>query len=198
MCHGNMQEIQKYREECIGGRLLSLVPVSEEHFELIIRLRNKERNRYFFNQQSELTFQGQEQWFREYLLRDNDIYWVLSNQEDKLVGTMRLYDIDKAEGLCSQGSFIVDENYADEAPYALEAELLSLDFAFHVLQLQGVVNEDRGDNKIMNNLSKKMGFEFVKHTYLNNIEYNYYILKRENYLKARGKIDSIVEYWVRR
>lgn len=170
--------VKEYRKKVIIGLCLNLVPLNEKFLSDIVRLRNQDRSKYYLNQNLVLTLDMQKKWYNDYLKRLNDIYWCIQNKEGIIIGTIRLYDITKSD--CNQGSFILDENYSMGLPYALETELLTLDFAFNTLKIKEVINEDRIDNKMMNSISKKMGFKFEKKINIRDIEYNRYILKKED------------------
>ena len=187
--------ISEFRGKNIVGKYIDLVPFTPEDAENVVRIRNEQKNRYYLNQTYELTVEGQKKWYETYLERDNDIYWCIYNKKNEFIGTVRVYDIDVDNNLCDQGSFMIDEEHAEGAPYALEAEILSLDFIFDVLNIYNVINEDRSDNKVMNNLSKKLGFVFKKDTVINDVDYKYYILTPEEYRKNRDKFVQIIECW---
>ena len=193
---GNL--IREYRNKVLKGKFIDLVPLSEKDMENVVELRNKEKNRYFLNQTYTLTVEGQLRWYQTYLERDNDIYWSIYSKAGQFVGTVRIYDIDEEKDLCTQGSFIIDEEFAEEAPYAIEAELLSLDFVFDVLHIGNVINEDRADNKVMNNLTRKLGFVFQDDTVVNGVDYKYYLLNPEGYQRNRQKFLDVVLYWCER
>ncbi len=91
---------------------------------------------------------------------------------------------------------MVDTRYSRTAPYAAEAIILSLDFAFDVLGVQTIVNEDRHDNKNMNSLSRRFGFQFLRETDIRGVTYNYYKLRRDTY--KRGEIQEILDLWLSR
>ncbi|MBQ9135775.1 MAG: GNAT family N-acetyltransferase [Lachnospiraceae bacterium] len=193
---GNL--IREYRNKVLKGKCIDLVPLSEKDMENVVELRNKEKNRYFLNQTYTLTVEGQLRWYQTYLERDNDIYWSIYSKAGQFVGTVRIYDIDEEKDLCTQGSFIIDDEFAEEAPYAIEAELLSLDFVFDVLHIGNVINEDRADNKVMNNLTRKLGFVFQNDTVVNGVDYKYYLLNPEGYQRNRQKFLDVVLYWCER
>lgn len=178
---GNNCNIIKYREKIIEGKCIDLVPVKEELLPRVIELRNQERSRYFLNQSVILTLEMQKKWYDEYLKRDNDIYWCIRSRENIIVGTVRLYNI--TESSCDHGSVMIDEKYSMGMPYALEAEILSLEFAFYTLKVKQIFNDDRHDNKMMNSISKKMGFVFQNVIDIGGVPYNHYILEEKN-LKA--------------
>lgn len=194
-----LEKILLYKQEAvIEGICIDFVPFKMSWIDDFIRVRNVDKNRYFFNQSYLLTVESQKLWYEEYARKDNDIYWCVLNKSGKFIGTMRLYNINIEESILTQGSFMIDAEVAGEAPYALEAELMSLDFAFNILKVKKIINENRYDNQVMNNLSKKLGFVFIKDTKVNEVPYKYYILTEENYLKKRNAIFSIIEYWGKR
>lgn len=187
--------VQEYRNKALCGKLIDLIPLTQNDFENVVDLRNEEKNRYFMAQKQLLTVADQEKWYESYSDRNNDLYWCIFDKKKRFIGTMRLYDISLDCEILDQGSFMIYEKYAQEAPYAIEAELLSLDFAFNVLNIKSIINEDRADNKIMNNLTKKIGFTYIKDTIINGENYKYYLLNEKDYLSKRDKLAKLIERW---
>ena len=169
--------ISRYRNEPYRGLSIDLVPIDESMLADIVRLRNQENSKYYLNQRGDLCIEQQAEWYDRYVGRDNDIYWCIRNKSGEIVGTVRLYDI--TDDRCEHGSFIVDEKYAMGAPYALEAMILSLDFAFKELKLRLVDCNDRQDNANMNSISRRLGFVFQEKHEINGVLYNHYILSEE-------------------
>ncbi len=190
--------IKEFRNKVIEGKCINLVPFTINDVANVVDIRNREKNKYFLNQASELNIERQTKWYEAYLTRYNDIYWCIYNKQNQFIGTVRVYDIDKDADICNQGSFMVDEEYAEGAPYAIEAEILTLDFIFNQLKINNVINENRADNRVMNNLSKKLGFVLKKNTIINGVDYKYYLLNPSDYKKNRDKFQSVVDYWVSR
>lgn len=190
--------IDEYRNKKIIGKCIDLIPFTLDNVENVVSIRNKDRNKYFLNQTYEISVQSQTEWYQRYIERHNDIYWCIYNKEAQFVGTIRIYDIDDENDICDQGSFMIDEEIGTGTPYALEAEILTLDFIFEKLKIARVINEDRADNKVMNNLTKKIGFIFEKKTIINCVDYNYYLLDYDNYKNNREKFQTVIDYWVNR
>lgn len=190
-----MKNLMELKKKIIKGTFIDLVPLTQEHLNDIVNLRNQEKNRYFLNQQSIIDYNSQLKWYNDYLKRETDIYWAIYNKNNQFIGTIRIYDIDFNKDICEQGSFMIDSKFSVEAPYAVEAELLSLDFAFYELEIKDVINKIREDNKIMNNLGKKIGFKFIKNILINQVKYNYYILKVDDYEKNRDKFINLIKLW---
>lgn len=188
----------KNKEDVIEGVAIDFVPVTVEDAEDIFKMRNAYRNMYFFNQQRELNINDQREWLESYEKRNNDIYWAIYDKNKVFIGTIRLYNINFEDGTCEQGSFMIDEAHAKEGPYAIEAELLSLDFAFETLKLRKIINCDRHDNKKMNSLTKKIGFEFIDIVSINGVDFNRYYLSHDNYINKRYKLVRVLDYWKER
>lgn len=190
--------VAEYRNRRINGRIIDLVPFGEEWIRDFVRVRNAEKNLYFFNQQYLLTEESQKEWYDRYLERPDDIFWCILDKKGRFLGTVRLYEIDADASILTHGSFMIDAGVADEAPYALEAEILSLDFAFDMLHIGQVINENRQDNRVMNALSRQLGFAFIKNTSIGGVPYQYHLLSEDAYRKKRAKIDAVVTYWAGR
>ncbi|MDE6433393.1 MAG: GNAT family N-acetyltransferase [Lachnospiraceae bacterium] len=191
----NLEEIVfSYKQNVIEGSFCNLIPIREIDLNDIVMLRNQERNKYFLHQESDITLEQQRIWYQKYCIRKDDIYWGIHNKKGNLVGTIRLYDI--SDGSCEEGSCIIDENYAKEAPYAIEAKYLTIQFAFEILHLNRMVNENKKDNRVMNSFSKQLGFEKIKTVTIRDAEFNYYVLTPEQFQKE--KVQQILEYWSNR
>lgn len=190
--------VKEYRGKRIEGKFVDLVPFTLDDADNVVEIRNREKNRYFLNQTYIITSESQAKWYDSYLERFDDIYWCIYNKQNQFIGTVRVYDIDEEKDICDQGSLMIDEDYAAGGPYAVEVELLTLDFIFDVLKIGKVINEDRADNKVMNNLTKKLGFKFIKDTKIGEVDYKYYLLSPEDYKKKRETFARIIEYWDQR
>ena len=191
---GHEKIVMRYRKEIIEGKVIDLIPLGKKDLPEVVRIRNQAKSRYFFNQSEILTLEMQENWYEKYLLRNDDIYWGIFTKDGKIIGTQRLYDI--TAGRCEQGSTVLDEDLALCGPYAAEAILLSLQFAFDVLHVKIVVNDNRFDNKNMNSISKKVGFKFVKEQEIRGVKYLYHELKEDDF--NAGKLQKIINNWVDR
>lgn len=183
-----------YKETSFSGQCIDMIPVTDSALTKIVELRNQQRSQYFLNQSKELTYKDQKKWYDEYKKRDNDIYWVITDKNGDVIGTNRLYDI--TDNQCEQGSLIIDENRAKEAPYLVEAMLLTLSFAFDQLKVNKVINEDRVDNKVMNSITKRIGFTYLKDVEIRGATYRYYELTKENY--KRDMLADLLNRWMER
>lgn len=188
------ETVAEYRQKDLTGKIVDMSPVTEKDLADIIRMRNDPKMMYYLNQPMEITLDSQKAWFEKYQERTDDLYWTIKDKNGLVVGTNRLYDITADK--CVQGSLMVDTRYSRTAPYAAEAIMLSLDFAFDVLGVETIVNEDRYDNKNMNSLSRRFGFQFLRETDIRGVTYNYYELQRNTY--KREDIEEILNLWLSR
>ena len=186
--------IIQYRLKDIIGNIVNLSPANEKFVQDIIRMRNNNKTMYYLNQGKKLTIDDQIEWFKYYFLRYNDLYWIIKDKEERVIGTNRLYDITNEK--CVQGSIIIDEQYSMSAPYAAEAIMLSINFAFNILCVNTIINEDRKDNKNMNSITKRLGFKFIMETDIRGIPYNYYELYPCNYNKKY--LEELINLWIAR
>lgn len=174
----------KTEGQYIIGATIDLRPCTLEHSETIVKLRNQKKSRYHLNQKEASTIAGQDAWYQRYAQSDDDLYWCIYDKSGRMVGVIRIYDIMPDGGCCNQGSFIIDEACAMGGPYALETEILTLDFCFDALQIDRVLNDDRVENKKMNSISRRVGFRFLEEFERGDARYNLYELTRETYKRA--------------
>ncbi len=183
----------KVKGQVVQGKYVDLYPCTPEHGETIVRLRNQEKSRYHLNQKEASTIERQNAWYNDYALRDDDLYWCIYSKTGNIIGVIRLYHI-KADGSAgNQGSFIIDEAYAMSGPYALETELLTLDFCFYTLQMEKVLNDNRVENKNMNSISRRIGFQFIEEFERDDANFNLYELTRAAY--KRADLVNLMEKW---
>ena len=183
----------KAEVQVIKGKYVDLYPYIIEHGETIVNLRNQEKSRYNYNQKEASTVEGQNEWYSGYAQRDNDIYWCIYDKIGNMIGVIRLYNIKLDGTCCNQGSFIIDEAYAMNGPYALETEILSLDFVFDILQMDKVLNDNRVENKNMNSISKRIGFKIVEEFERDDARFNLFELTKDAY--KRADLKNTLDKW---
>lgn len=192
---GANMNVTNYKLLHISGNFINLLPYTEKYIEKIVEMRNTQKVRYFLNQIEPSTFEKQMLWTRQYIKRENDLYWVIQSKETgEIIGTTSLYDIDRVQA--EKGRFIIDENVSIQKPYALEAELLIINFAFKTLKLKKLVTCTREDNLKMESINKKFSFEYSRDFFIRGIKYKAYCLKQENYSPER--FEKIIKHWIDR
>ncbi len=185
--------ILKWRTKKIEGKSITLIPVEERDLPEIARMRSQSKSIYFFNQGGPLTLEMQKEWFRQYLSRDNDIYWGIHTEEGKLIGTIRIYDV--MGDSCEQGSLVIDEKMAMKGPYSVEALLLSAKFAFEVLNVRVIKKHVRFDNKNMISIDKRLGVTPIGEVDIRGVKYLYNELYQADLQEE--KIMAVIDTWNR-
>lgn len=197
-CEERYAKISELRKKDIIGKFIILRPATVDYAEDIVKLRNRPKNLYWFNQLKEITIENQKEWFSNYLLSIDDIYWCILDKKENFIGTIRLYKISDDGSSCEEGSYVIDEDVSDEAPYAIEAKFIILDVAFNELQMKKVLNNNRFDNKIMNNMDNQLGFDKGNVVKIQDVDYIHRVLLPEKYQKNRLKFLDVINYWSER
>lgn len=190
--------LKELRTHDVVGKFVILRPASIVYAEQIMELRNRPTNRYWFHQAYEITLEGQRKWFASYEMTENDIYWVVLDKEEKFIGTIRLYDIDLDGRVCTEGSYVIDENVAGDGPYAVEAKMLALDVAFSELQIESMINDNRADNKVINNIDNQLGYDHGTIIQVRGVDFQHRILYVKDYLSHREVLPGLIDYWSER
>jgi len=180
----------------IAGKYVCLLPCELKHSEFITQLRNQKKSRFYLNQSIESTIENQNIWFHKYYQSDDDIYWCIQNNYGILIGVIRLYNIIHDGSCCNQGSFIISDEYAMKEPFALEAIILSIDYAYNDLHINKIINDIRVENKKMISICKRVGFKFTNTIVNDGVEFNIYELTRSNY--KRCELLQILDLWKNR
>lgn len=191
-------KILELRKKDIIGKCVILRPATSRYAKDIMNIRNKPKNMYMFNQDYLITVESQTKWFNEYEKTTDDIYWCVLDKNEQFIGTIRLYGIDENGEYCEEGSYVIDEEVANEAPYAVEAKMLALDVAFDTLQIKKMINDNRKDNNIMNNIDNQLGFDKGYVIKIRGVDYLHRILLADNYCNNRDKFSKLVDYWSER
>ncbi len=97
---------------CARGRLVSLRPMEEEDFPLIVKWRNNKRVRDNFIYREEFTLEGQRAW-KENMIDTGRVlqYMICENSRDfRPVGSVYLRDIDRDRLTAEYGIFIGEDD----------------------------------------------------------------------------------------
>lgn len=188
-----------FKNKIIEGKIVRLVPIEESDLNYIISKRNIESNKYFFNQNKDITINEQKDWYDLYIKRDNDFYYIIKSKITSLnVGMIRVYECDllfKNGGGCFFGSIFVDKTDKTFAPYAKDAAIALIDFVFNQLKLLYIIIDAKDDNELMNKFAIKLGCKFNDEIQIRGKKYNRYILYKESYLLYKKiLIDRINNY----
>lgn len=190
-----LERVEKLRTEPYSGDLVDLIPYSPEYAQATIDLRNTDRAKFFLTQHDDLTLEDQQRWYETvYLLRNNDIQWLVADKKGEIVGTNALYDIDIEGGDSGEkGRQVIREEVAMLGPYALEADYIACRLAFDELGLRRVIACFREDNVKVASMNKRMGFEYFETRELRGQPLLYHHCTREQFQDAFLK--GIIDHW---
>lgn len=146
-------------EEC------SLEPLTLKFVENIRVLRNK--NRFFFIDNQLISKEQQNMWYQKYLLKDDDIMFVILSKNKEFLGNIGLYNINLDTKTAEFGRVIVDKI----APKYTGTNAIKgiLSFAKKTLGLNCIYCSVLLNNEKAKSIYKKLGFEIVKQE--NDLEY---------------------------
>ena len=134
-------------------------PLSAEDCEPLRTLRN--RNRQYFFSSAEISREQQENWFRNYLAKENDyVFSVFYN--NVWVGSASLYNISGAGG--EFGRIVVDGDRVSRKGLGSEAVRAVCKIGFEKLGLESIFLEVLSDNKRAIHAYEKAGFQFTEET----------------------------------
>jgi len=183
-----------YRQKAIIGKIIDMIPYDPSYAEEVVRLRNTDRVRYFLNQDYESTLETQHKWYDDYLLRDNDILWVVKNKQGQMIGTNRIYDVDQNKA--EKGSQIINEEFSLGAPFALESEIILVNFLFKKIGIKKIIAKIRDDNEKTKSMNVKMGFFETNYEIIRGVRYIIYELDNKDY--NLSYFEDIINYWSNR
>ena len=137
-----------------------LKPLEWKNIEELRNLRNKEENRKCFIYQKEITKEEQENWYKKYLEKEEDIMFsaFLKADEEYLIGFAAFYDIDKNSKKCEFGRIIVDKNKVTKKGIGYQITKCLCDIGFQNLGLDMIYLEVFSDNIPALKTYEKAGF----------------------------------------
>lgn len=142
----------------IEGKLISLVELNETHLPQMVEWRNDPFVSRFMIDQSNFTLAKQIEWFDKIKAdKSRQQFIIVRNKSGESIGVVNLMRIVKENNNCYWGFYIGDQNFR-MGGYAIEAEFLILQYAFHVLEMNKVYCETLSYNSKVISVHKKFGF----------------------------------------
>ena len=136
----------------IQGKNIRLREVSEEDSLPILNLRNDPTISQFLSNTSPITIEQQQNWIRLNKERADGHYWTIRDISDKVFGTISLYNV--IDGRAEFGRYICINSL-----FAIEAELLLIEFAFSEMGLREIYCRTVLNNEKVWKQHYKFGFE---------------------------------------
>ena len=137
-----------------------LKPLEQKNIEDLRNLRNKEENRKCFIYQKEITKEEQENWYKRYSEKEEDLMFsaFLKENEEYPVGFAALYNIDKNNKKCEFGRIIVDKSKVTKKGIGYQITKCLCDIGFQDLGLDMIYLEVFSDNIPALKTYLKVGF----------------------------------------
>lgn len=138
-----------------------LRPVTIDDAEFIVKLRNQEHAKGFIHNTSN-DVEKQRQWIRDYLSRDNEYYWILTDLIGRPFGTQSFYDYNANKNEIVAGRWVKMEGFENNA---ISSHVQLFDFAFNVLKVNAVINDVVSTNKAVIKYHHFLGEKEFYHEY---------------------------------
>jgi len=138
--------------------------LNKEDLPLTLAWRNQDNIRKWFFYSAPITPQQHENWFKNYLERDNDFVFIIEEVSEgfRPVGQVAIYNIDW-EGLRAEfGRLMIGEPSAAGKGLASAATQAVLELSFEKLGLQEIYLEVYSNNVKAVSLYKSVGFKLLK------------------------------------
>ena len=163
----------KYFKKLIGERIY-LSPISIEDAEKYVEWLNDFDTTDYIGR-SHLTITIDEE--KKYLEKHNNseiLFAIVTEKDDKLIGTISLHDIDHIRRIATMGIFIGDKEHRGKG-YGTEAVKLILDYGFNYINLNNIKLDLKEFNERALACYKKCGFkEYGRRRKCNFINGKYY------------------------
>lgn len=167
--------------DVIKGNRLIFVPVNEEDAKFILDLRLSSKGTYLSKTANDLFLQ--KEFITKSISDHNQQYFIIKNEENESIGTIRLYDpIDNS--IC-WGSWIIKDGVRKS--YSIESALILYNYAFYC----GFYNahiDVRKKNRSVISFHEKFGAKLIKETK----EDNYYQLEFYTILQSLKKYEKFL------
>lgn len=163
----------KYFKKLRGERVY-LSPRNIEDAELYTEWLNEFDTTDYIGTSSQVMSLKEEKEYLEAEKKSEVAFAIVTEKEDKLIGSIALHDIDHIRRIATMGIFIGDKEYRGQG-YGTEAVRLILDFGFNYLNLNNIKLDLKEFNVRALACYKKCGFkEYGRRRKCNFINGKYY------------------------
>ena len=141
--------------QLVQGKYVKLRLVELEDAGFIVTLRNYAKSQKFLSATS-TSIEAQEQWMRDYKLRERqgiEFYYMIELHDGRSIGLIRLYDL-KAD-IFSGGSWIIAPGHPHHV--AIETVLLLYDLCFDQLGYEKILLQVVKENQSVIRFHKRFG-----------------------------------------
>ena len=166
---------------------VTLFPLSKQHIQLLRNWRNDSKNAKYLRSIPFITPDMQEQWYEDYLKNEDEICFVIFENQvlNRVVGSLSLYDFNGNQA--EFGKILIGDAEAHGKSVGYHAILAVLRIAFEELKLETVVLHVYEENIAARHIYEKAGFKKIDSKPINDMTENYMELQRSCYLKMFSK-----------
>ncbi len=162
----------------ISGKLCYLSPINPEDAERFTEWINNFEVTFYMNQfQKNIGKQLGEKIISEHAMNGNQMYSIIDNETQKVIGYCNLFDINFQSDTAEAGIMIGERNFWNRG-FGKEALTLLLDIGFNTLNLRNILIRVFDFNKRAVKCFEKVGFKKIG--------------KRRNSVYRAGKIYNII------
>jgi RimJ/RimL family protein N-acetyltransferase len=150
----------KYFRKLLGERIF-LSPVRIEDAEQFCEwFADAELALYLTMFDRQMTKEREEAILADMIKNNSQIFSIVTQEEEKLIGSCSLFDIDKQDRKAELGIMIGDKSFRQKG-YGKEALKLLLDYGFNILNLNNIYLKVFEYNKIAINCYLRLGFKVI-------------------------------------
>lgn len=143
-----------------------LRPLERNDLSLTLAWRNQDHIRRWFIYSSVLEPEQHAAWFEQYLLRTNDVMFIIEETKElnRPVGQVSLYDIDWKKNCAEFGRLMIGDNAARGKGVAKIATRMIVEYGFDRLGLEEIHLEVFKDNESALRIYSNVGFQIAGET----------------------------------
>lgn len=183
--------------EKLQGRYVNLREVRVEDAEFIFDLRRSEKARYLDVISDNV--EDQMNYIKNYLIKDNEWYFIVENKEFQPLGTLRISHVGRERIIL--GPLDIENNNKNVFVYgawimcdgatfkeSIEGEYLLKRYAFEVLNLENCYFDVRKENRSVINFHKRYGANIIDQDKVNY----YFKLTKDHFMANYSKFLKII------
>src|SRR2546421_2333666 len=150
---------KRHIEPVAGGRV-RLRLLEESDLPTTLSWRNQDRVRKWFLDSDVITAEVHQEWFRQYVNRDDDFVFIIEETRDLMrpIGQLAIYNIDPVKRRAEFGRMVIGEPDALLKGLAKEATMLACEIAFETLGLNELEAFIKSANAMSHAALSSVGF----------------------------------------
>lgn len=144
----------------LKGNRIQIRAIEENELDQIANWRNDPAVYEFFYEYMPISARQQKIWFDKQLQNQNEMNFIVASiNENKPIGTVSIYNIDRRNRKAEWGRLLIGEKQFLSGGYGSEIEALILDYCFNHLNLNKLYCEVLQSNENVIRLHEKFGFQ---------------------------------------